>query len=231
MENKTWLVYVHTSPNGKRYVGITSHSSVSKRWGMNGIGYKGNRQFYEDICKYGWDNFTHETINKNLTKDEAFTKEKQYILDNDLMNPEFGYNKSITRHPINCSDEFRKKQGVLIKEQWKRPEYRADVSAKHSESMKQKYKEGWKPIWIHKDGTEITVDDSQLEEFLIQDWIKGRLPMVYINDGKGVQKRVTEAEREQLLKEGWFKGRGKMDSISKAKAGVPVPGRREDKSI
>lgn len=37
----SWLVYRHTSPSGKVYIGITSKSNPDYRWGR-GKGYKGS---------------------------------------------------------------------------------------------------------------------------------------------------------------------------------------------
>jgi len=49
-KNKSiWLVYMHTTPNNKRYVGVTS-VGVEKRWEKNGNHYKG-QMFYRAIKK------------------------------------------------------------------------------------------------------------------------------------------------------------------------------------
>ena len=37
-ENK-WCVYMHTSPSGKKYIGITSQENPERRWGAGGSGY------------------------------------------------------------------------------------------------------------------------------------------------------------------------------------------------
>ena len=76
-DDARWKVYIHTSPSGKMYVGITS-SGVKRRW-QNGRGYIKNDHFYRAIQKYGWDNFDHEVIAENLTKDEACEMEKALI--------------------------------------------------------------------------------------------------------------------------------------------------------
>lgn len=52
-----YTVYMHVSPSGKRYIGITSQK-VEKRW-ANGKGYKTQQYFYRAIKKYGWNNFQH----------------------------------------------------------------------------------------------------------------------------------------------------------------------------
>ena len=87
-----WKVYVHTSPSGKMYVGITSRD-VRQRW-RNGRGYIKNDHFYRAIQKYGWDNFDHEVIAENLTKDEACEMEKTLIKELKSNDYHFGYNLS-----------------------------------------------------------------------------------------------------------------------------------------
>lgn len=55
-----YIVYRHTSPSGKVYIGITSRQP-EQRW-LNGNGYKDSPKFYNAIKKYGWDNFNHEIL-------------------------------------------------------------------------------------------------------------------------------------------------------------------------
>ena len=49
-----WIVYRHTSPSGKVYIGITSRTT-KKRWAY-GYGYKNSTMFESAIKKYGWNN-------------------------------------------------------------------------------------------------------------------------------------------------------------------------------
>lgn len=56
MEDNRWCVYVHTSPSGKKYVGVTSQYP-NARW-RNGKGYKSSPAFNNAIQKYGWDNIS-----------------------------------------------------------------------------------------------------------------------------------------------------------------------------
>ena len=65
MENNNYKVYMHTSPSGKVYVGITCQPTYA-RW-KNGNGYKNNKHFYNAIIKYGWDNFEHQIILENVS--------------------------------------------------------------------------------------------------------------------------------------------------------------------
>lgn len=94
MKDNNYIVYKHSNLiNGKNYIGITCHGeNPNLRW-RNGYGYKDNDIFFSDIIKYGWDNFSHEIIQKNLTQTEAIQFEQYYIQYYDCINN--GYNKSI----------------------------------------------------------------------------------------------------------------------------------------
>lgn len=89
----SYVVYKHTCPNGKVYIGITGKNPI-KRW-CNGNGYKHNIHFTSAINKYGWDNIKHEILYTELDKSTACRYEKELINEYNSTNREFGYNKSI----------------------------------------------------------------------------------------------------------------------------------------
>ncbi len=72
-----YIVYKHTSPSGKVYIGITKNSPT-RRWGA-GSGYKNNIAFRNAIHKYGWKNIKHEILLENISQSEAFYAEKYLI--------------------------------------------------------------------------------------------------------------------------------------------------------
>lgn len=82
---------MHEFPNGKKYVGITS-MDTSDRWGKNGINYREQKIMYRAIKKYGWDNIKHIVLFTELTKLEAFEKEREFIKSLNTMDKQFGYN-------------------------------------------------------------------------------------------------------------------------------------------
>ena len=84
-----YVVYVHTFPNGKRYVGITCQD-IQRRW-RGGKGYEGQPVF-DAILKYGWDNIRHEIIATDLTKEEAEDIEIRLIKEYHSLSHENGYN-------------------------------------------------------------------------------------------------------------------------------------------
>ena len=63
------IVYKHTSPTGKIYIGITKNLP-NARWN-EGAGYETQKKFYKAIQTYGWINFKHEIIAAGLTEAEA----------------------------------------------------------------------------------------------------------------------------------------------------------------
>ena len=91
---KCYKVYMHIAPNGKKYIGITRQENPKKRWGSNGCGYMDNAYFWKAIQKYGWNNFQHEILFENLTKEEAEQKEIDLIAKYQSNKAEFGYNIS-----------------------------------------------------------------------------------------------------------------------------------------
>lgn len=85
-----YVVYKHTCPNGKVYIGITG-LSPTRRW-QRGKNYITNTYFYRAIEKYGWDNIKHEILFEGLTKDEASSKEVELIALYKSDQRDFGYN-------------------------------------------------------------------------------------------------------------------------------------------
>ena len=87
-------MYCHTNKiNDKKYIGITS-KEVNQRW-KNGSGYGKSQPYFSNaIKKHGWDNFKHEVLFENLTKEEACAKEIELIVLYDTTNKEKGYNVS-----------------------------------------------------------------------------------------------------------------------------------------
>lgn len=92
--NNNYIVYMHTSPNNKKYIGITSQKP-ERRWRKNGEGYKDHLYFWRAIQKYGWDNFKHDILYTDLTKEEAEQKEVELIAYYNSNNIDFGYNMSV----------------------------------------------------------------------------------------------------------------------------------------
>lgn len=91
---KLFVLYKHTTPSGKIYIGITC-SETKKRWGSNGVNYKSSTYFYQAIKKYGWDNIKHEILVLDLTETEAKKLEIETIAKYKADNRKHGYNTHV----------------------------------------------------------------------------------------------------------------------------------------
>lgn len=121
---KTYIVYKHTCPNGKAYIGITSQDPKI-RWNY-GNGYC-TQIFGKAVKKYGWENITHEILATFPTVEEANASETEYIALYETMNPEKGYNcdaggKGSVGHSVNSA--ARMEISKRNKAKWADAEYR-----------------------------------------------------------------------------------------------------------
>lgn len=103
-----YTVYQHKNKiNGKIYIGITMQEP-EQRW-RHGEGYKSSPHFYAAIQKYGWDNFEHNILFENLTKEEACQKEQELIAKYNSMDREFGYNSTSGGDIFTMNEETKQK--------------------------------------------------------------------------------------------------------------------------
>lgn len=93
-EERKFYVYMHVNKiNHKKYIGITGQERIQDRWRSDGSGYK-TQVFGRAIQKYGWENFEHIILERELSEEEALEKEKYYIERHNTTNPDYGYNIS-----------------------------------------------------------------------------------------------------------------------------------------
>ena len=160
-----YKVYMHTSPHGKVYIGITS-KAPNARWGKSGQNYKNNKHFWAAIQMYGWDNFSHDILFTGLSLEEASAKEIELIAIKKSDCPDFGYNiapgGNVTKHSLATrkllsernrerwrNPDYKKKMSETMAAMWLDPEYRASHSGENapmygrrqSESSKKKISE------------------------------------------------------------------------------------------
>jgi group I intron endonuclease len=121
------------------YIGQTC-KTPEERFGKDGIRYLSKSKkgtythpaFANAILKYGWDNFEHEIITSNLTKEEADNFEKLLIEKLNTMNPEYGYNCKEGGSRGKLSEESIRKMSESRK------------GKKHTEETKRKMSEAHK---------------------------------------------------------------------------------------
>lgn len=127
IHNGTHCVYIHTNNiNGKMYIGQTVHgNNPNKRW-KYGDGYRTQKYFYRAIKKYGWNNFNHEVVASNLTKEEADNFEILLIKQLQTYDKQYGYN-IVMGGPGNLgyhiSEETKQKRNKTMEKYFSNPEY------------------------------------------------------------------------------------------------------------
>lgn len=88
-------VYIHINKiNNKKYVGISTYSSVDRRWGKEGRNYEGSLFYNEGISKFGWNNFYHLVLIENISLYQAQQIESRLIKELNLTNLNYGYNEN-----------------------------------------------------------------------------------------------------------------------------------------
>lgn len=102
-----YSVYIITSPEGKRYVGMTMRK-VKYRWN-NGKGYVNNKELFSDINKFGWESFNKLVVQSDLSKEEACRLEQKLILEYDTQNKDKGYNIEMGGVPSKLAEQTKRK--------------------------------------------------------------------------------------------------------------------------
>lgn len=97
--SELYLVYKHTAPNGKIYIGITKNLP-NARWN-EGAGYETQKKFYKAIQAFGWINFKHEIIAAGLSEEDARSLESKLILEYRSNEDEYGYNTQALHNIID----------------------------------------------------------------------------------------------------------------------------------
>ena len=121
-----YIVYMHVSPNGKKYIGITS-MKFNKRCNA---GYKNNVYFTNAIKKYGWNNIQHIILYENLTKEEAEEKEIELIAYYKSNQRKYGYNIANGGHVHCVSDETKEKISKNNAKYWKNKQLAEETKIK-----------------------------------------------------------------------------------------------------
>lgn len=123
-----YVVYRHTCPNGKVYIGITNN--VVRRWNC-GHGYDG-QVFGRAVYKYGWNNIRHEILFDGLSREDAEKAEIEQIAIHKSFDARYGYNMDMGGRGSlghKCTDEQRKCIGRRAAEMWKDEKMREHLTA------------------------------------------------------------------------------------------------------
>lgn len=118
-EKCSYYIYIHTCPNHITYVGMSQRPE--QRWN-NGEGYKDNKNFYNAIRKYGWDNIKHEIVAETNYKWIAqkiertliteFKKKKKSFNENNI-ELELLKKKSIRKVPLKKVAQYDENNNLI----------------------------------------------------------------------------------------------------------------------
>lgn len=123
---KTFSVYMHIFPNGKRYIGITSQKPIEKRWYSTGSGYRKCPKMWKAIQKYGWENVNHVVLYEGLPQFLAEAIEIQLIHEYDTIKT--GYNTDNGGNVLSShSEETKAKISAANKGKYVSEETRAKL--------------------------------------------------------------------------------------------------------
>lgn len=147
MQEHNYTVYMHKNKiNGKVYIGITKRNP-QYRWN-DGKGYN-NQYFKKAIQKYGFDNFEHLILYKNLTQKEAEQKEIELISYYKSSERNFGYNISkggMVNNGVPCKEETKQKISKA-----NRGIKNGMYGKHHTEEEKKKISEASKKLWKNQE--------------------------------------------------------------------------------
>lgn len=111
-----YIVYKHTAPSGKVYIGITKQMP-EKRW-KRGLGYQDNPHFFKAIQKYGWEGFKHEILAEMLTKQQAEEMEIRLIREYGSCERDKGYNIALGGNDPSPVEETKEKISESVSAFW-----------------------------------------------------------------------------------------------------------------
>lgn len=174
---KNYYLYIHKFPNNKVYIGITSQKPT-KRWN-NGNGYKNNQYMNNAVNKYGWNNIEHIILYKNLTKQEAETKEKELIKKYKSNIKKYGYNILEGGNVSNgLTKEVLEKMSETTKKLWQNKKYKEHMKLVHkgkkiSNETKKKMSESNVKYWLGKHLSEETKQKISKKNKGKNAWNKG----------------------------------------------------------
>ena len=104
-------IYVHTFPDGRKYVGSTKKQNPNGRW-KGAQGYRKHKTLFNAIKSVGWNNIQHEILETVEDKETAFKREEYYTLLWRTNEPEFGFNIAIGK---KHNEETKKRIGEISK--------------------------------------------------------------------------------------------------------------------
>lgn len=205
----SFIVYKHTAPNGKAYIGITCKKPIH-RYGKDGKNYIGCPLFWSAIQKYGWDNFEHEILFEGLTKSEAEQKEIELIQHYKSNNQRYGYNLDNGGHACGMhSEKTREKMSISHtgkhhSEETKEKISIANKGKQRTDEMKSRYSKAHKGKFLSEEhkkkiGLSCSGDNNGMFGKHHTDKTKSKISLAVSGKNSGKAKKVICLETNKLF--------------------------------
>ena len=175
---KLYIVYVHITPDGMHYYGVTSQK-VERRWKGNGINYK-RTSLQPYIEKFGWENIQHKVLFENLSKEDALSIEDSLIIS--------GWEKG------NCINKIR--SGNISKEE----DYNQQYREQNKDKIKQYYEQNKDKIRKYRREYKEKNRDK-INEYRRQRYQKNRDKILEKNRDKRLEYQRQYRQRKKLEKQ------------------------------
>ena len=102
VEGYVYRHYIIIDGVERNYVGKTTQT-LQQRW-RNGTGYNRHGEFWTDIQKYGWDNFTHEVLKTVQAETKEALKELLSLIEQKYIEKFDSVKTDITRTQVATKD-------------------------------------------------------------------------------------------------------------------------------
>ena len=235
MEERLGTVYlIKCMMGGKGYYGFTMLDDPWDRIKQHQYNANRGRQgrLYSAIRKYGWDNFMICWLHyKSLPERKCKSYEAFYVLANDAMNPQKGYNMTEGgRAPSHCEETKNKiresSTGRTHTEKSKKKisenNSRGMLGRKHTEESRQKMSKAWETREVPPFYGKKHTDESRKK---ISDGLKGENhPMFGLNHTEESKLKMSESSKGIIPRE---ESRQKM-SLSQTKRRIREAKARSD---
>ena len=156
---RNYCVYEHVNKiNGKKYIGMTVNPK--HRWRNNGYHYRQCPHFWAAIQKYGWDNFEHTILRKELTHMEACELEIKLIAEQETI--EKGYNLATGGSTaVTTTPEQRKAHSLYMSRKNRNPDTNPLTNGKVVWGKTHPYPTSLKVKVTEIDGTELIFESKK----------------------------------------------------------------------
>ena len=193
--SKRHIIYMHTVPNGKHYIGQTS-GKLKNRIGNDFKGYEG-QVFYNAVLKYGPENIRTRILYEVETLEEANRLESLCIDRYGTISNSLGYNKALGGSKSTFTEESKKKLSKKNTEVYKDPALRKKVSNSVRENnlrheVKKNRSSGLRNMWRNPEIRQSRIKASTSKE--AQEKRTKSLKAVWDNDEKRKEQSIRMRE-------------------------------------